>query len=318
MKLRNAIVLVVLAMICNTTLACDITLSPGATATSINSAFSSHNEVCLTAGSYTLGTQEIFVPSGKTLRGTGATPSDTTLNTIADRAISLADSSLVRNFKLVGPGGAYSTYGIIIYHVTDATIWSLDIQGFRINIGVNGSANTHIWNTFLSNNGNISNSVAEPNIWISSSPGTEILYGAVTGRANKPFGDGEVSCYNSEGIYIKGLQSFDSGTSAFYLVNCDNAIIENAKIYRAGGFGLDIVGGTDNFISRNNLVQWSWYAGSVYDNVQNSNGQYINTSFVSNNVSQDTRFCSGIYLSGAGAAPVTTGSTATPAPLICP
>jgi len=171
--------------------------------------------------------------------------------------------------------------------------------------------------TFVSNNGVINNGTPSPNIWITQSPSTTIKYGAITGRGDKPFGDGEVSCYDSPNLTVDSTYSFDSGTSSFYLVNCDNAVVKNTKIYRSGGFGLDIVGGSDYFQAIGNTIQDGWYAGSVFRNDLNSGGIYSSNIFTNNNKSGDTRFCSGIWLSSAWPDPNTTGSTATPPPLKC-
>lgn len=305
---------------------CAITLPSGSSASAINSALQSalqykKKSVCLSIGTYSLGSTQINIPQGKTLEGLGASRTDVVLASTANRAILLGHAATLKNFTLSGPGGSASAeYGVVAYNVSDATIWGLSISGFYINIGINGSLRTRVLDTIALNNGVVSNSIPEPNIWISESPYTEIHYGAVYGQGNKPFGDGEISCYSSPNLHINGVYSFDSGTSAFYLVDCDNAVIENAVVYRAGGFGLDIVGGTDNFLSLNNNVQDSWYAGSVYDNSVNYSGNYQNTIFTGNNRSGDSRFCSGIYLisPSSGNHPSTGGSSATPSPLICP
>lgn len=304
------------------TYCCDITIPAGANAQTINTALLNYTDVCLATGTYPLGSTPITVQPGKTLEGVGATRSDTVLNSTAPNgAIALKNSAVVKNLTLSGPGGGPSAvYGVLVYQSSNSIIWGLDIHGFLINIGITGSPNTHVWSTSVSNNGDIHNGTPNPNMWINQSSSTEILYGVAYGRGdNKPFGDGAVSFYDSSGIHIYGFASFDSGTSAIYLVNCDNAVIENTNIYRAGGFGLDIVGGTDNFVSRNNLVQWCYYAGSAFDNTTNVGGSYLNTSFVSNNGSGDPRFCNGIALfNSQGPRPTTTGSTANPPPLICP
>lgn len=297
--------------------ACDVTLPAGSSASLINSTLASANVTCLAKGTYNLGSTTIAVPAGKTLAGATGIRTDVVLNSTATRAMSLANAASVQGLTLSGPGGQTGEYGILVYQANDTIIWGVAVKNFLINIGLVSSSRSHIWDSDVSLNGIPNDGTAQPNIWISNSPSTDLYYGSVTGRGDKPFGDGEVSCYNSPSLSVNGTQSFDSGTSAFYLVNCDNATVKNTKIYRAGGFGLDIVGGSDNFTASNNTIQWAWYAGSVFENSVNTGGSYQSNAFVSNNVSGDARFCTGIWLNTGYAAPALSGNTASPTALTC-
>lgn len=296
-------------------MACNVTLPSGSSRASIVTALAAHNVVCLADGTYSLGSVELNVPANKTLRGTSM--AGTQLTASGTRGISVSSGALAHNFSLTQtvPG---TGIGVITYGTTNATIWGLDIKSFGINIAAVNSTNTEILSSFVSNNGDLTNGGADPNIWISNSPDTLVYYGFVEGRGNRPFGDGEISCYDSPNLHLQGVPSFNSGTSAVYLVNCDNAVIENMSIFNAGGFGLDIVGGSDHVIVRNNRIESAWYAGSVFDNSLNIGGSFTGNTFVSNNQSGDARFCNGIELFAASPVPATSSNTVTPLPLICP
>lgn len=276
-------------------LACDVTLPAGSSFLSVQSALNSaaYSKICLAPGSYAFAST-LVVPQGKMLAGMGANPAETKITSSADRAIRALDYTTLHKLKVVGTVGSPGTYGVLYYYNTAAKLWSVEIEGYKINLGIKGSSGITILNSFFRLNGVPNNGVPEPNIWISDSVNINVRWGAVYGRGDKPFGDGEISCYNSAQVRVDGVYSFDSGTSAIYFVNCDDSSVRNSAVYRAGGFGLDIVNGSDNFVADNNLIQWSHYAGTVFHAHLNSGGVFRDNRYVDNNRSGDGRFCNGI------------------------
>jgi hypothetical protein len=126
-------------------------------------------------------------------------------------------------------------------------------------------------------------------------------------------GDGEVAAYDSTYVQISNMNSVDSGTSGIYFVNCDNCSISGVIMHRARGWGLDIVGGSDNFTASNNTIKWSWDAGSVFDGRVNLNGSYVNNYFESNN--ESIIACNGI--AWIANPPSMSGNSAVPPPSSC-
>jgi len=296
---------------------CDYTAYPGQDIEALlNTA--GINDVCLSPGSYYVNNQtSIELPAGKTLEGTGTQKSDVIITSNADRVVTLESNTYLKNLALRAASGILPTYGVLSYHGDNQFIWSVDVQDVLIGVGVNGSTNVHIWDTFLRNNGNLYNGSPDPNVWIYASSGVEILYGEAYGRANGPGGDGEVAAHESQNVRIYGMHVIDSGASAIYYVNCDYCSVENAVIQRADEWGLDIVSGSDYFLSQDNTVEWSNWGGSVFDRLNSTGGQYLQTSFISNNRSGYASYCNGINTSVSGHSVPTTGSTVDSGALFC-
>lgn len=184
----------------------------------------------------------------------------------ASRVIGGEDNIRIRHVAILkGPGSTQPQFGILMHYEDYGTIWSVKMRGMKIGIGLNNSVGTRILNTFISEGGDLFNGKADPSIWISSSNFTTVDHGHMIGRANGPGGDGEISAYNSIGVVIKGTHVTDSGASAIYMVNCDSCKVEDTYVWRADEWGIDIVGGSDNFIGRDNVVGYSNFGGSVFD-----------------------------------------------------
>jgi len=305
----------VLLSFCANAVACDVTLSSGASRATIDTALASNTTVCLSAGSYSLGSTTLTIPANKTLAG--ASMATTTLSSSATRAIGLSSGSTAHDFALAGGGGSTNEFGVLTYGTTGATLYSVDIQGFLISLGVVNSTGTGVYNVYGSNNGDSGNNLADPNVYISNSDQTYLYYGYFEGDGTHPFNDGEIACYDSEDLHIEGTQEAYSGTSAVYLVNCDDAVIEDMAIWNAGGFGVDIVGDSDNVVVQNNTIQDIWYAGGYVDNT-NSTVSFYNNTFTSNNDSGDSRFCTGIELATSSPVPTNSGNTVSSGTLFCP
>lgn len=279
--------------------ACDTTVSPGQ---SIQTALNgTANIVCLAAGTHSISAT-LTVPTGKTLKGVTADRSGVVVQSTANRAISLASNTTVNNFTLVSPSG-HPEYGVLSYHSADQIIWGLDISGFVISIGINGSQRVHVWDTFMRNNGIRGDGIAQPNVWISDVQDVELLWGNVYGSGEQGSGDGEIACYNSNRVKVYGTYVFNSGASAIYYVNCDNSSIEHATIYEPGEWGLDVVSGCDNFFADGNYVRGARFGGSVFHAAASVGGVFKNNQFVNNSrggySSSLGVFCNGINHDGA-------------------
>ena len=78
------------------------------------------------------------------------------------------------------------------------------------------------------------------------------------------------------------------------MVNCDNCSAVNLDIRYSGGWGLDIVQGSDNFIAYNNSVRYSHNGAAVFFEFDSIGGTWSNNTFINNNTSNNQYFCEGI------------------------
>lgn len=270
-----AYLILLLAIGTPTALACNVTLSSGGNVHSAVATYSGQ-VVCLNAGTYNLGSTTLSVPAGTTLKCTAANRDNVHLTSTATRGIGVADYVTLHNFKLSGSGGA-AEFGVVVYDDTGVLIWALRVRKFRTNIVVNISDNVVIADTFMLENGDPANGLADPNLWINASNNVAINYGEAFGRNDGPFGDGEIACYNSTEVNIYGTHVVYSGASGIYYVNCDDSSISNASVEHANEWGLDIHG-SDNFVASNNFIAWSNFGGSVFEEAQTIGGSNPTTS----------------------------------------
>ncbi|PTL77476.1 right-handed parallel beta-helix repeat-containing protein [Vitiosangium sp. GDMCC 1.1324] len=317
MNLKHFGVLVVLAstLAAGAALACDYTAVPGQNLQGLLNS-TTVTTLCLSPGTYNL-TSTLVVPAGKQLEGTGSTRDLVRIVSSAETILRPSNHTTLKNFAIEGAAGTLPVYGVLSYYENEQIIWGLRIKRTLISIGLNGSTNAHVWDTFMSENGNLSNGSADPNLWITDATNVEILWGEARGRANGPGGDGEIAGYNSQGVKIYGTYVVNSGASAIYLVNCDNCAVENATVTNAGEWGLDIVSGSDNFLAKNNYVAYSRWGGSVYNEKGSVGGQYIGNQFVSNNTSGYGLYCNGINTDSIGTGFVNSGNTVNSGQLVC-
>lgn len=306
--------LFILALLSVPSFACDITVSSGANLHAYVASYAG-GTICLNTGTYNLGSSTLQITSGTRLEGVGADRNQIIVNSSADRALSLGNDVIVKNFLLVGAGSS-SGYGILNYYNNNVIIWGLSIKKFKINIGVVGSTSINIWDTFLSENGDVNNSIADPNIWITDSNDVTYLYGEIRGRANGPGGDGEIAAYNSNNVIIENTGVIDSGASAIYLVNCDYCKVLSTTIHRPGEWGIDVVNGSDYFEAANNYVAWANYGGSVFDEAGSIGGTFSGNIFHQNrrlNVGN----CNGINVLGSTGGVTISGNSSNPTGQIC-
>ncbi len=299
--------------------ACDLSINPSQDIQTSLTSLGSNKTLCLSSGIFN-SSSTIHLLRGQHISGINGDVNNlqTTIQSTANIVIQMNDNTQVHNFNVKSSGGNLATFGILSYFDNNPVIWNLNIQHVKIGIGVNGSNNAQLLNNFLSLNGDLNNGGPDPSIWISHTLNTKLWYGYIVGRNNGAagsqgflIGDGEVSCYDSSGLTITGTRHDKSGTSSFYLVNCDNAILDNVKIFYSNGFGLDIVGGTDNLIVKNTKVYFSKLSASVYDEIENSNGTYINNLFYHNNTSNASN-CNSISVLGNSNNLTLSGNTEVP------
>lgn len=295
--------------------ACDVTVSAGGDVRSAVTA-NAGKKVCLQPGVYSLGGTTLDVPTGTWLEGVGADRDGIVLASSATRALRIHDNVVLKNFALWGPGGDASEFGILSHHNRNQILWGLRISNFLISIGVNGSADVDIWDTFMAENGSRWNGLADPNIWISDARNVTILYGEARGRGNGPSGDGEIAAYNSTGVTIEGTHVNDSGASAIYLVNCDYCRVSNTVIHRPGEWGIDVVDGSDHFVATGNVVKWAGYGGSVFDEAGSVGGVFRNNEFHSNR-QRGVGACNGINVIGQVAGVEQSGNYSNRDSVIC-
>lgn len=230
--------------------------------------------------------------------------------------ISIESNTTLQNFTLQPTSGHLPEFGVFSYFQSGQIVWGLNLKGSLINFASIGSSDVNVWDTFMSDNGGSPS--ADPNVWITDSSDVEFLWGAVFGEGFHPSGggDGEIAAYNSTNVRINGTQVLDSGASAIYFVNCDLCRVENATLLNAAGWGLDIVGGSDNFTAVNNYVQGSQYGGSVFHQNTQSGGTYTGNTFINNNTGGYAS-CNAINVAGNPVALTLSGNTATPGPITC-
>lgn len=294
--------------------ACDVTVASGTNLHTVVAA-NPGKRICLGSGTYNLGATALAVPAATTIEGLGTTRDAVVINSSAPRSIEPGNGVMLKNFLLNGSGPA-SVFGILSYYRTDLIVWGLRIQNHLISIGVNGSTNVDIWDTFMRYNGDTGNGIADPNVWITDANDVTILYGQVIGRANGPGGDGEVASYNSTSVVIDGLHTVDVGASAMYMVNCDNCRISNTQNDRPGEWGIDVVSGSDNFQANNNRVSWAKFGGAVFDEAGSVGGTFTGNTFQYNR-QLGVGACNGINVIGSVAGVSQSGNTSTPAGVIC-
>jgi hypothetical protein len=292
--------------------ACGITLSSGG---DLRAATISHagQIICLNSGTYNLGPSTLVLAPSTTIQGLGLIRDNVIINSSAQRAIVTADNVVLKNFLLSGAPQP-NEFGVLVAH-DNVLLWSLRIQFFKINIGVIQSNNVGIWDTFLSDNGDLTDGLPNPNVWINQSSNVTIFYGTFYGRANGPFGDGEVAAHNSSDVRIEGTQSIDAGASSFYFVNCDDCEIQDALSERSDEWGLDVVQGSDNFYANGNSINNAYFGGAVFTENTAIGGTFTNNIFSNNNSAGG--FCNGINVVGLIAGVVQRENTATPGPVIC-
>lgn len=310
--------------------ACDITLSSGGNLRAAVSTYAGQT-ICLNTGSYALGSADLFVPANTTIEGHGADREAVVVNSSASRAFWLGSGVTLKGFTVNGTtpvlsGGTITgtIYGVITSD-DNIVIWGMLIKNAVANIGIIGSTNVDILDTFVRYNGLPNDGAANPNIWITGATDVTLYYGAAYGRANGPGGDGEVAAYDSTDVHVEGTWLVDSGASALYFVNCDDCTVSDATVYNAGEWGLDIVDGSDNFVATNNAISNSRYAGSAFTQSDDPNGQYsgniggtyIGNTFYMNNYGNMPNACNGIAVRGNINALTLSGNTANPAGTIC-
>jgi hypothetical protein len=293
-------------------IACDIVLSPGA---NIQNALNQYADVCLNPGVYNYS-NELIVPSGKTLEGADSSQyNNIILRSSADIQVYMSSNTMLKSLSIEAAAGIIPTFGVLTYYENNVILWNLNIQGNDINIGADYASNVHIWDSYLSLNGILTNGSADPNIWISDVTNIDIQWGIVTGRNNSygGDGDGEIAIYNSTNAIIHGTYVINSGASGVYIVNCSSCIVDSATIIGANGWGLDVVNGTTDFIAENNYISGSHLGGSVYTGsgypMINSRGHYINNIFISNNTNGVASFCNGINYGGPASTFSVSGSS---------
>lgn len=228
----------------------------------------------------------------------------------------MGNNTRVINLQVEGAAGVTPTYGIISYYKDNNIVWGVKVRLTKISIGVNGSSDVKIWDTFMQENGT-SSSAAEPNLWINNSTDVEVLWGAAIGRGNYPGGDGEIGCYDSYNVNIYGTHVIDSGASAVYFVNCDSSSMKNLVIHRPGEWGIDVVDGSDNFVADGNYVLNAQLGGAVFDEAGSVGGVFMNNTFVNNVQSGWVVPCNGINIAGNPAGVTMSGNTSSPAPVFC-
>ncbi len=304
--------------------ACDLSITTTQDIQSSLNAIGPNSTLCLSAGTFNLNST-ISLNLGQRLTGVNGvvTALQTTIVSSADRIIRMNDESQVDHLNIRSSSGSLATYAVLSYFDVNPTMWSLNIQNTKIALGIKGSSGASILNNWISLTGDLNNGIPDPSIWISDAVNTKLWYGYIVGRNNGAagpqgflIGDGEVGCYNSNGLTVTGTRHDYSGTSSFYLVNCDNAVLDNVSVFYSNGFGLDIVDGTDNLVIKNTKVYHSRLAASIYDEVENSNGSYLNNTFYNNNTTNQSN-CAGISVAGNPANLNLSGNNVTPSPEFC-
>jgi hypothetical protein len=315
MKLYKNILAVIACIGFNTTLACSVTLNPGNNViSSAVSAAATNAEICLNAGNYS-ESNTISLKSGQRVRGIAATRAGVQVYSQAATVIDAAPYSVVDKFVINGV--LLPNYGVAASSDNNVLVWDMEIKSVKMPIMIDNSDYTQVAAVDINNSGNVSNASADPYIWINSSDYVELLYGTYTGRTNGPGGDGEVACYNSTNLYILGTNVMQSGAAGIYLVNCDNAVVENAVIHNGDEWGIDIVNGSNNFIGINNEIKWSYWGAVIFDETNNGTGTFNNNDFILNNISGSVS-CQGIVVFGNTGNVSLSGNYANPNPVICP
>jgi len=309
-------------------MACDITLSPGATQATIQAALNSafYTEICLNAGQYWVW--HLDVPAAKALRGlgtdqTGTIITGTNQTSSSGRLIYVFSGATIRNLTVDAGAGLQSAgtpyvHGVFVNSASSATVWDVTVKYAQINLTVYQSSSVNLWNVNVSHNGAGTANGPDPNIWITGSAHVTMLYGSVVGDSSSSgFNDGEVSVQdNSSYVDINGTTISNSGAAGTYIVNCSHCTVENTTIAAAAGFGIDvgaIRGGvpntntSPNFTASNNNIYTSGVGGAVFDSSNSASGVWSSNHFYNNAA---VKGCPGIALQNTAAGVTLTSNTA--------
>jgi hypothetical protein len=148
-----------------------------------------------------------------------------------------------------------------------------------IGFGVDTSSSVELIGPLVSSNGIPGDGLASPSIWINGSNNVLVKWGEIFGSWENGYGDGELAAYNSSSISVDSIYLNRSGVAGIYMVNCDYCSVENSFIRHAGEHGLDIQGGSDYFVARNNEVSDHRWGGALFDQLRNLGGEFIGNSF---------------------------------------
>ena len=271
--------------------ACNITLNSG---DDIQAALNTSgvSSVCLSPGVY-LPTSMIIVGDGQSLIGTGGT-ADALIVSAASRVVLLGNNATVGRLSIRGDHTAMPEYGVLVYASSGATAWGLNIQKTLIGLSANYASNISFLSNAISQNGVNGNGVADPSIYIANSTNINIQYGEIYGDSSTGGGDGEISAYDSTGVNVNNMYINWSGAAGVYMVNCDSCSVTNSFIRYTGEYGLDIVGGSHNFVASNNEISNTRYGAAVYESAGGSTAQFSTNTWFQNG----TPGCSGVAVLG--------------------
>ncbi|TQV72207.1 right-handed parallel beta-helix repeat-containing protein [Aliikangiella marina] len=296
-----------LSVLSTTAMACDVTVPSGGSITNaVNSLSTSGGKVCLQNGTYFISDFRL-TKDNVHIQGQGR--GQTTVYASGSRGISVrGKNATLSRFSLIGNGGtrASRTFGILSYDTSNVNIWTLDIEQFKISVGVNLSSQVKISNVWANHNGDPNNESAggtsgsDPHIWISKSQFVDVKYGNYYGQADgyKPGGDGELAAYDSTFVNFDSTYVWNSGASGIYLVNCDNCSIRNTRVANADGWGLDVVGGSNNFSASGNIVDGARFSAVIFHEDVNGPGVFSNNQFWGSNNYSGVGNCPAINVRG--------------------
>jgi hypothetical protein len=273
--------------------ACDMTLSPGE---NIQSALdiTGVSDVCLNTGIYNV-TSTINVPAGKRLIGVSTNQDDTQLVSSAQYVVTPQSGSTVARLWIQGTTGSLPDFGVLVGSgVSGVVVWGNRITHTTIGLGANVASNVQFLANLISGTG-ANNGLADPSIWINSSSTVLVQYVEIYGDSSRGGGDGEIASYNSSGVVLDANYINWSGAAGVYMVNCNSCSVTNSFIRYAGEYGIDVVGGSANFVAANNEVSNSHFGAVVYEVLNNSTATVNNNNFWWNG----TPGCDGVHVEGS-------------------
>ncbi len=305
--LKSVFLAAAISLIGKAAIACDTNLSPG---NDIQAALNSSSStvVCLATGTYVVSSN-IVIPAGKSLLG--ADQYTTVISTNASRGVELQAGATLGNLSINGTNPNNVEYAVMVYNANNTTVWSVRSKYSLIGVGVIGSSNVQVLNNAISNTGIPGDGIASPSIYVDGSNSVTIRYGEIFGSFENGYGDGEVAAHNSNYVTIDSLYVNRSGAAGIYMVNCDYCRVENSFIRYAGEHGLDIVGGSDYFIARNNEVTDHRWGGAIFDQRVNLGGEFTNNNFTTGRFSPPGAECMGVSVLGNMNVPLISGNTPT-------
>lgn len=244
---------------------CSVLLSTGQ---SIATALQTSNNVCLSAGRYTVN-QMLSFKSGQSLIGVDANDPPV-VQISASRGLTTTRASRVRFENVIIDGNSTGAQEFAILVGTgSANVVVKDVvvrNTMGIGIGITGSNNVRLLNTSVQNIG--LDSRLRQAVWVTTASQDIVLDGvSVVGRPDDVAGgDHAITCIDGvRGFTVRNSRSQFAGSGAIAINNCSSINIAGNTLIDGREHGVDIVNGSVNALVENNTINGFDRSAMVFD-----------------------------------------------------